>query len=99
VLTEAAHLLVGQAGFHLVEQLLNSCGTGFLEILTLGDSHAQAVARFLEKDRDQAPDLADAALVHLAERERIEHVFTLDRGDFSVYRTASGRALTLLPRA
>lgn len=35
--------------------------------------------------------------MHLAEREEIEHVFTLDRRDFSAFRTASGKALTLLP--
>ena len=37
--------------------------------------------------------LADAALVHLAERENIDTIFTLDRRDFSIYRTASNRVL------
>jgi predicted nucleic acid-binding protein len=40
----------------------------------------------MEKYRDLPMDLADAALVRVAERERIRDVFTLDRRDFSIYR-------------
>jgi len=36
--------------------------------------------------------------LHLAERERIDRVFTIDRKDFSVYRTQAGKSLTLLPK-
>ncbi len=43
--------------------------------------------------------LADAALMYIAEREGINTVFTLDRRDFSVYRTTDGRALSILPQA
>ena len=35
----------------------------------------------------------------IAEREGIGTVFTLDRRDFSVYRTTDGRALTVVPEA
>ena len=41
--------------------------------------------------------LADAALVYLAEREDTDQVFTLDRRDFSVYRFGRNRRLRLLP--
>ena len=41
--------------------------------------------------------LADAALVYLAEQENIRTVFTLDRRDFSVYRLKRNRALKLIP--
>jgi hypothetical protein len=37
------------------------------------------------------------SLVYLAEREGIEAVFTLDVRDFSVYRTATGKALRIVP--
>lgn len=33
-------------------------------------------------------DLADAALVRVAERDRITQIFTIDRRDFSLYRPA-----------
>lgn len=97
VLTEAAYLLSTHGGLHLVETLLRSCGTGLLEILPLTSFDAHAMADFLDKYDDQRPDLADAALVYLAERESIEHVFTLDLTDFSIYRTAAGKRLHLLP--
>jgi hypothetical protein len=41
--------------------------------------------------------LADAALVYLADREGIDTVFTLDQRDFTIYRTASNRRLAIIP--
>jgi len=35
--------------------------------------------------------------VYLAEREGIDTVFTLDRRDFTIYRTTDGRALAIIP--
>ena len=99
VLTEASYLLMTQGGLHLVGRLLGSCGTGFLEILPLSAYDAHAIADFLDKYRDQHPDLADAALMHLAERDAIERVFTIDVTDFSIYRTVSGKRLELLPES
>lgn len=40
----------------------------------------------MRKYRDLPMDLADAALVAVAERARITRIFTLDRRDFAVYR-------------
>jgi hypothetical protein len=37
--------------------------------------------------------------MHLAERDAIERVFTIDVTDFSVYRTASGKRLQLMPES
>jgi predicted nucleic acid-binding protein len=51
----------------------------------------------LRKYADQGFDLADAALMHLAQRESIVHVFTTDRRHFSVFRTAARKPLQLLP--
>ena len=41
--------------------------------------------------------LADAALLYLAEREKIDTIFTLDRRDFSVYRSSRKRAFRVVP--
>jgi len=43
------------------------------------------------------PELADACLVYLAHRENIDTVFTLDRRDFSVYRTSVRKPFHLVP--
>ena len=55
------------------------------------------IIAFLERYATAEAQLADAALMYLAEREGIDTVFTLDRRDFSIYRTTDGRALTIIP--
>jgi predicted nucleic acid-binding protein len=47
--------------------------------------------------RDLPMDLADAALVHVAGREDIRRILTLDQRDFAVYRLPRRGAFTLLP--
>lgn len=42
-------------------------------------------------------DFADAALVRVAERERIRRVFTLDKRDFQVYRPKHAKQFILTP--
>jgi len=48
--------------------------------------------------QDIQPQLADAALVYLADREGIDTIFTLDRRDFSVYRSTRKRPFRIVPR-
>jgi len=55
-------------------------------------------ARYLmRKYRDLPMDLADAALVRVAERERIRRIFTIDRRDFGVYRPLGIGRFEILP--
>jgi hypothetical protein len=49
------------------------------------------------KYSDQPMDLADAALVRVAEREGIRKIFTVDKRDFGVYRLHGRTRPTLLP--
>ena len=42
-------------------------------------------------------NLADAALVRVAERERIRRVFTVDRRDFEIYRPNRLGRFRILP--
>lgn len=42
-------------------------------------------------------DLADAALVRVAERERLRRIFTVDRRDFQIYRPSRIGRFTVLP--
>jgi hypothetical protein len=51
----------------------------------------------LQKYANLSPQLADATLLYLAEREEIDSIFTLDRRDFSIYRTRKKRRFVLLP--
>jgi predicted nucleic acid-binding protein len=53
----------------------------------------------MRKYRDRPMDLADAALVRVAERDRLRTVFTLDHEDFRIYRPAPGKTFTLIPNS
>jgi predicted nucleic acid-binding protein len=96
VITEAAWLL--RSSPRAIQQLLGSIDAGFLELLPLAGLEAQAIGAVMKKYGSIRPQLADAALVYLAGRERIETVFTLDRRDFSIYRTGRRRAFRILPQ-
>jgi hypothetical protein len=76
---------------------LGSLDFGFLELLPLAGAEAKAIASLMKRYESIRPQLADAALVYLAGRERIETIFSLDRRDFSVYRTGRKRSFRILP--
>ena len=57
------------------------------------------VRELMKKYRDLPMDLADAALVAVAEREHIARVFTLDRRDFEVYRPTRVGRFQIIPRS
>lgn len=95
VIAEAAWLLrESPFGF---ERLLGSFKEGFLEILPVEGAESEAIAKVMKKYASLRPQFADAMLVYLAHRENIDTIFTLDRRDFSVYRTAGKKRFHLLP--
>ena len=96
VITEAAWLLRRDA--NAIQQLLNSIDAGLFEMLTLTTADAKPISAIMKKYRDIRIQLADAALVHLAARDGVDTVFTLDRRDFAVYRLPRGKAFRVLPR-
>lgn len=97
VVTEAAWML--RARPEAVLQMLADIAKGGLRIPPLEDADIVSIGKILDRYRDMRPQLADATLVHLAEREKIDTIFTLDRRDFSVYRTTRRRAFRIVPAA
>src|SRR6266849_5566877 len=95
VITEAAWLLRGHP--RALQQLLGSLDGGFLALLSLSGSGGVAIAEVMKRYADIRPQLADAALVYLAEREGIDTIFTLDQRYFSVYRSGRRRPFRILP--
>lgn len=95
VLTEACFLLRRDRA--AVLKLARFVQEGLLVPRDLDSAFAAWFSRFVERFGDREPQLADASLVYLAERDGFESIFTLDARDFSVYRTGDGRALRLLP--
>jgi uncharacterized protein len=67
---------------------------GFI-LQQLNDDAVPWIAKFMRTyERAQ---LADAALCHLAEREHLRTIFTLDKRDFGVYRLKGNRSLKIVP--
>jgi predicted nucleic acid-binding protein len=95
VITEAAWLLREYP--IAIEKLLRSITDGFLEILPVRGTEAQGITDVMKRYASLGPQFADAMLVYLANRENISTIFTLDRRDFSVYRTGRKGALRIVP--
>ena len=95
VITEAAWLL--RAYPEAIRRLLASFGGRPFDLLPLDEMDLSAIAAILAKYASLGIQLADASLVHLANREQIESIFTLDRRDFGALRLAHGEKLRLIP--
>jgi len=95
VITEAAWLL--RAYPQAIRKLLSSFDGRPFELVPLGETDLPGIAAILAKYESLGIQVADASLVHLANREGLETIFTLDRRDFGVLRLARGRKLRLLP--
>jgi len=94
VLTEALYLLGPDptAG----DRVLDKVESGSIRLASLDSEDVPAIRALLTKYRDLPMDLADATLVHVANRERLETVFTLD-SDFTVYRREGGSPFDVRP--
>ena len=68
-----------------------------VRILPLETRDARRMRALMEKYRSLPMDLADAALVAVAEREMIRSIFTLDGRDFGVYRPARIGRFAVIP--
>jgi len=95
VVTEAMYLL----GFswRAQEGLWDLIASQALALAPLDHADAPRLRELMHKYRDLPMDLADAALVRLAERERLRRVFTLDRRHFALYRVARLGRFVVLP--
>jgi len=96
VVTEAMYLL-GAVSWKAQRVLWDVLDARHIMILDLTEADMGRMRALMEKYRDRPMDLADAALVAVAEREGIRHIFTLDRTDFSIYRPAKLGRFSITP--
>lgn len=84
VLTEVMFLLAEIPGAQDVvwEMIIR----GAIRVLPLDSSDVPRIREVMRKYADRTIDLADAALIAVAEREGIRQFFTIDQRDFAVYR-------------
>ncbi len=94
-LTEAMYLL----GFSWKAQsaLWEMVETEVLRLLPVDRGDAARMKELMRKYRTLPMDLADAALVCVAEREGLRRIFTLDRRDFHVYRPSRLGRFAIIP--
>jgi predicted nucleic acid-binding protein len=95
VLAEAAWLLRREA--KLITRLLHWEERGIIRVTDLPPESLPWIAAFLERYSNLNADIADAALMYLAESMEIETIFTLDARDFSLYRLSRNRRMRLVP--
>ena len=94
-LTEAMYLL--RFSWQAQGALWEMVETEALRILPLDHRDVPRMRELMRKYRDLPMDLADAALVRVAEREMLRRVFTLDRRDFGIYRPARIGRFSIMP--
>lgn len=94
-LVEAMYLLSDQPLAQ--EALWEILDRGAMLLLPLDSSDLPRIREFMRKYANRPMDLADAALLRLAEREGLRKIFTIDRRDFSVYRLHGRTRLTIIP--
>lgn len=95
VVTEVAWLLRRYP--NAIEKLFSSFDGRPFQFASMGGSDLSGIAVILAKYKNLGVQLADASLLHLANREGIDTIFTLDRRDFTVLRLASGKRFRVIP--
>ena len=97
VVTETAHLLKREPG--AIQRLLAWIRTSELLVFPITIDDVDGIAQILRRYADQNLDFADATLMHLAERERMQTIFTIDHRHFGIYRTKQRKPLIIVPTA
>jgi len=68
-----------------------------VQLLPLGPDDLPRIRELMRQYANRPMDLADAALIRVAEREGIRRFFTVDRKDFTVYRLHGKIKPSILP--
>jgi predicted nucleic acid-binding protein len=93
--TEAMYLLsdlpAGQ------EALWEMLARSTIQMLPLTENDAPRMRSLMRKYSDRPMDMADAALVAVAEREGLQRIFTIDKKDFLVYRLYNRQRFKVIP--
>lgn len=95
VLTEAFHLIGKNP--HTKEKVWRFIRSGAVTVSPMGDADLPFLHRLMSQYADRPMDFADATLVHLAARESLNVILTIDHDDFETYRIAGRKRFTILP--
>jgi predicted nucleic acid-binding protein len=95
VLTELIHM-VGDSTRE-VASAWRFVRSGAVRVRPIADHDLPSLEALMLKYRDRPMDFADATLVHLAHREGLSSIFTVDHDDFETYRIAGRRRFRIVP--
>jgi predicted nucleic acid-binding protein len=95
VLTELFHLIFARS--LSLERAWRFVRSGALSIRSMGDSDLSQLRGLMTEYADRPMNFADATLVHLAARESLSLILTVDHDDFETYRIAGRKRFTILP--
>ena len=96
VLTEVFHLTRGDR--RQIASVWTLLRSGAIQISPIANAELPEIQRLMDDYTDRPMDFADATLVHLAARESISLILTIDHDDFETYRLPRGKKFTILPR-
>jgi len=71
--------------------------SGSVAMASIGDADLPALDELMARYADRPMDFADATLVHVAQREDIKTILTIDRADFETYRIGRNAEFRILP--
>jgi uncharacterized protein len=94
VLAELFHLLDTPQEAAAAWGFLSS---GAVSVLPIDDADLPDLQALMLRYSDRPMDFADATLVHLARREGLVTIFTVDHNDFETYRIEGKRRFRVVP--
>jgi predicted nucleic acid-binding protein len=96
VLTEVFHL--AQRGLVDSRGVWRLIRAGAIRMAPITNEDLAQIETLMDDYADRPMGFADATLVHLAARERLSTILTIDHDDFETYRLPGRKKFTIFPR-
>jgi uncharacterized protein len=95
VLTELFHFFVRRGLYQ--EPVWRILRSGQIDMRPIATEDLPALETLMARYADRAMDFADATLVHVAQRESLHTILTIDHDDFETYRIGRNARFRILP--
>lgn len=95
VMTEVFHLAVRDFG--RIEPAWELFDSATITLAPLTDEDLPDIRGLMARYHDHPMDFADATLVHVANRETMGLILTIDHNDFETYRFGGNKRFTIRP--
>jgi uncharacterized protein len=96
VLTETFHFAL-RRGKPLRQPTWNFIRLGAIKLAPITHADLPVLEQLMHRYADRPMDFADATLVHIAEREGLNTILTIDHDDFETYRIGRNAKFRILP--